>query len=220
MTTTDPAVGRPEAPGLVYSPPVPLLVPVPPPPPAKRRGYSTGFWGIALVITTESMIFLALLASYFFLRATSHQWPPPGIEKPDLQTGWIFSVVLIGSSIPVLWAEVAIARGKVGQLRAGLMISFLMGTAFLLYTYDDFQKLHFGWKDNAYASIFYVTVGLHSLHVLAGLLISLVTQVKAWLGLFDAEHHVSVQIFSLYWHFVDGVWIFVFSSLFLSAHIR
>ena len=64
-------------------------------------------------------------------------------------------------------------------------------------------------------------VGLHALHVLVGLLMSVVVQIKVWpVGLIDAEHHISVEVFALYWHFVDVVWMFVFSSLFISAHIR
>lgn len=199
---------------------VPPTATVAAPPRARRHGYSSAFWAMLLVIATEAMIFTALLSSYFFLRASSSRWPPAGIELPELDTGLVFTAVLLGSSIPVFYAEASIRRGNLRGLRAGLAVAAVMGLAFLLYTVDDFRRLHFGWRDNAYASIFYVTVGLHATHVAVGLLISAVTQVKAWLGLFDRDHHVSVEVFSLYWHFVDAVWIFVFSSLFLSAHIR
>ena len=94
-----------------------------------------------------------------------------------------------------------------------------MGGAFLVHTLQDFQRLHFGWRDNAYASIFYATVGLHALHVFVGLLMNLVVQAKASRGLISAAHHESVEVFGLYWHFVDVVWIFVFSSLFLSVSL-
>ena len=63
-------------------------------------------------------------------------------------------------------------------------------------------------------------VGLHATHVVVGLLMSLVVQVKGWQRKFTAARHVTVEVFSLYWHFVDAVWLFVFPSLFLSAHIR
>jgi cytochrome c oxidase subunit 3 len=95
-----------------------------------------------------------------------------------------------------------------------------MGLAFLANQVVEFAQLDFKPTDNAYAGAFVVITGLHGFHVLVGLLMSLVVQRKAALGRFDAEHHVTVSVYSLYWHFVDGVWIFVFSSLYLGAHIR
>ncbi len=199
----------------------PRTISVPPPSPARRTGYGRGFWGMAVMIATESMLFLALLATYFYLRASSSAWPIGGLDLPKLDLrAWIFTAVLLGSSIPIFAADAAVVRGRLGILRVALALSFLLGAAFLVNTYLDFQDLHFGWDTNAYGSIYYVTVGLHAAHVLAGLMISAVVQYKVWRGLIDAEHHTSVEVFSLYWHFVDVVWLFVFSSLFISVHIR
>jgi len=188
--------------------------------PSARKGYGTAWWGMMIVIATEAMIFAILLSAYFFLRASSKQWPPEGIEPPELPLAVIFSLVLWGSSLPIFWAEAGIRKGSQFRLKAGLAISFLMGASFLGYTGKDFADLHFGWRDNAYGSIFYVVVGLHALHVVIGLLINLMVQVKSWQAKFSAERHVTVEVFGLYWHFVDAVWLFVFPSLFLSAHLR
>lgn len=190
------------------------------PPSARSRGRSVGWWGIVVVIATEGTIFLGLLSTYFFLRASSPRWPPAGVEAPELPLISVFTVVLLASSLPIFWAEAGIARGQQGRLRAGLLVSFLLGAAFLGNQAYEYNHLPFGWTDHAYGSIFWTTTGLHGLHVLGGLLISLVVQAKAWTGKLSAEHHESMQVFSLYWHFVDAVWIFVFSSLYLSAHLR
>jgi heme/copper-type cytochrome/quinol oxidase subunit 3 len=175
---------------------------------------------MAMLILTESMIFIGLAGAYFFLRAASKTWPPPGVELPDLRNGVIFSIVLWSSSIPVIWAESGIKKGNQRRLLAGLIISFVMGAAFMLYAFDDFEKLHFGWRDHAYGSIFYTTVGLHTIHLGIGLAMSLVVQAKVWMGKITRERHQTVEIFSLYWHFVDGVWVLVFGTFFLSPHIR
>jgi len=82
------------------------------------------------------------------------------------------------------------------------------------------ERFHFGWRTNAYGSIFYATVGLHAAHVVIGLLMSLVVQLKAWQGRFSAERHLTVEVYALYWHFVDAVWLFVFPVFVLSPHIR
>jgi heme/copper-type cytochrome/quinol oxidase subunit 3 len=182
------------------------------------RGYSTAWWGMVVLIMTEAMIFLSLLSAYFFLRSSASHWPLGGIAPPELHRSGVFTVILLSSSIPIFWMEHALFRGHMRQVEAGLLISFLMGAAFLGNTAYDFQHMEFGWRDNAYASLFYVIIGLHALHVLAGLLMNLTVQVKTVTGRVSAEHHTTPEVFALYWHFVDGVWIFVFTSLFLLAH--
>ncbi|MGI9034118.1 MAG: cytochrome c oxidase subunit 3 [Acidimicrobiales bacterium] len=188
--------------------------------PATRRSYSTAWWGMAVLIMTEAMVFVILLAAYFFLRAASKEWPLAGIEVPKLELSVPFSFVLWGSSLPIFWAEASLRNGRLRPFKIGMMVSFVMGLSFLSYTLYDFQQLTFGWRDNAYGSIFYTIVGLHALHVFIGLGMNVVVQLKAWLGRFDHGHHASAEVFSLYWHFVDVVWLAVFPALFLSPHIR
>jgi cytochrome c oxidase subunit I+III len=197
--------------------PVDSRLPLPPAP--RTRGYSTGWWGMVVLITTESMVFLALLAAYFFVRAGASRWPLGGITPPELTRGIIFSAILLGSSIPIFWMEHALFRGHMRQVKVTLFIAFVMGAAFLANTFYDFANMGFGWRDNAYASLFYVIIGLHGLHVLIGLLMSATVQVKVWTGRVSAEQHTTPEIFALYWHFVDGVWILVFSALILSPHL-
>jgi heme/copper-type cytochrome/quinol oxidase subunit 3 len=95
-----------------------------------------------------------------------------------------------------------------------------MGAAFLGNTAYDFTHMEFGWRVNAYSSLFHTIIGLHALHVLVGLLMSIVVQVKVWMGKVSRERHTTPEIFALYWHFVDGVWILVFTSLIVSPYIR
>jgi heme/copper-type cytochrome/quinol oxidase subunit 3 len=188
--------------------------------PTTKPAYSTAWWGMVTLIATESMVFVILLGAYFFLRASSPQWPPDGIKAPELILAVPFSFVLWGSSIPIFYAEAAIRRGSQRGLRVGLFVSACMGAAFLAFTAKDFQDLTFGWRDNAYGSIFYTIIGLHALHVFVGLCMNVVVEIKAWQGKFTPMHHKSVEVFSLYWHFVDAVWIFVFLSLFVSEAWR
>jgi heme/copper-type cytochrome/quinol oxidase subunit 3 len=190
------------------------------PPAAGPPGYDKAWWGMLVVIATEATIFLVLLAAYFFLRATTKQWPPAGVELPELFQTSIFTAILLGSSLPIFWVDAAIKRDHMRQVQVGLALSWVMGTAFLVHTVLDFEALHFGWRDNAYGSIYYTIIGLHALHVLIGLLLSLIVQLKIALGRIDARRHVTLGVFSLYWHFVDVVWIFVFSSLIVSVHVR
>jgi heme/copper-type cytochrome/quinol oxidase subunit 3 len=188
--------------------------------PVRRRGYPTAWWGMVMVILTEGMVFVILIAAYLFLRASSPQWPPAGVELPNLSLSIPFSFVLWGSSIPIFWVESAIRKGRMDRVRLGLLISFIMGAAFVGYTIKDFNDLTFGWRDNAYGSAFYTIVGLHMIHVIVGLAMNAIVQIKAWQNKFNTERHITLDVFSLYWHFVDAVWLVVFPTLFLSVHIR
>jgi cytochrome c oxidase subunit 3 len=185
----------------------------------RSRGYSTAWWGMVVLITTEAMVFIALLSAYFFGRAGAPVWPPPGIAPPELHRSVVFSIVLMASSIPIFWMEHALFRGHMRQVVVTLAIAFLMGAAFLGNTAYDFLHMEFGLRENAYASLFWVIIGLHAIHVFIGLLMSATVQLKVWTGRVTPERHVTPEVFALYWHFVDGVWIFVFSSLILSPHI-
>jgi heme/copper-type cytochrome/quinol oxidase subunit 3 len=188
-------------------------------PAPRTRGYPTAWWGMVVLITTEAMVFIALLSAYFFVRAGSQVWPPRGITPPELHRSVIFTVILLGSSIPIFWMEHALRLGRMRQVAVSMAIAFVMGAAFLANTAYDFLNQEFGFKANAYASLFWVIIGLHAIHVVVGLLMSATVQVKVWTGRVTPEHHVTPEVFALYWHFVDGVWIFVFSSLILSPHL-
>ena len=183
------------------------------PAPARVDGRGVGYWGMVMLIATESIIFLGLIATYFFLRASSPRCP-------DLGWIWLFSILLWSSSLPVWWGERELQRGHPGRLRIGLLLGFALGAAFVGHSIYEYQHLDFSITENAYASIFYTTTGLHLAHVVFGLIMSGVVQAKTWKGRITPERHVSLQVFALYWHFVDAVWVFVFFSLYVSEHLR
>jgi heme/copper-type cytochrome/quinol oxidase subunit 3 len=185
---------------------------------ARGRHHPAAWWGMVMLITTESMVFAGLISANFYVRSGSKHWPQGGIRSPDLGIIVFFSVILLASSLPVWWAERGILRGDVRRLRLGLATAFLMGAAFLAFTVHDIIGAEFGWTANAYASLFFTIVGLHAMHVAAGLAMSAGVQAKAATGRIDGERHMTVRMFAMYWHFVDAVWVVVFTSLYLTVH--
>jgi heme/copper-type cytochrome/quinol oxidase subunit 3 len=184
------------------------------------RTFPIGWWGMILLITTEAMVFTGFLAAYFYLQAVNRDWPLGGIEPPELPRTVLFSVVLIGSSIPVVIAERAGRRGRIDRVRAALAVAFVLGAAFLVNQLLEYRALGFGLRDNAYTALFYEITGLHGLHVAIGLAMSGVVQAKAWTGRITVDRHLTLRVFGMYWHFVDAVWVFVFASLYVSPHLR
>jgi heme/copper-type cytochrome/quinol oxidase subunit 3 len=180
---------------------------------------AVGWWGMVLLITTEGALFACLLFSYFYLRVSSAAWPPGGIEPPELALPLVGTAVLLSSSAPMWYAERSIRRGGQGGLVLGLALSFALGATFLGIQVFEYARAPFTPSTNAYGSLFFTITGLHGLHVLVGLIVSAVVQLRAWLGHFSARRYLAVQNAALYWHFVDAVWLFVFASLYLSPHL-
>ena len=131
------------------------------------------------------------------------------------------TALLITSSIPLIWGDRAIRQGKVRQLQLAIPMSIVLGLAFLgLQASEYAEKLgEFQWTTNAYGSFFYLITGFHGFHVIVGLLMLTYTWIAALMGKFSGGRHERVRMVSIYWHFVDVVWIFILSSLYLSPHI-
>jgi cytochrome c oxidase subunit 3 len=185
-------------------------------------GRSTGYWGMVLLIFTEATLFAILLTSYAYLRFQGGPvWPPEGIEKPKLALIAVMTPILLLSSAPMHWAELSIRKGRVGRLRLGLMATFLMGATFLVLQGFEYHTTlrEFTPRTDAYGSLFFTITGFHGLHVAGGLLMNLWLQWNAWRGRFSAARHLAVENVTLYWHFVDGVWVFILATLYLSPHV-
>ncbi|MBA3655370.1 MAG: heme-copper oxidase subunit III [Actinobacteria bacterium] len=185
---------------------------------AVPRTRPPAWWGMVVLIMTEATVFATLLSANFFLRATSREWPQGGIEAPHVGARIIvFTVALLASSAPLVIAERAVGDGRTRTARVALAASFVLGLAFLVNQVLEYRDLPFAFRDNAYASSFYAVTGLHGLHVAMGLAMSAVVQLKVALGKVDERRHLTLDVFALYWHFVDVVWIFVFASLYVSV---
>lgn len=185
---------------------------------------SFGWWGVVWLIATEAMLFALLIASAFYLRFRDGiQWPPDGIEPPRLVLPLIMSAILWSSSIPIHIAHRAIEHDNQRRLKAGLLAGWVLGFTFLVLSlgveWPDILRHEFTPRTNAYGSMFFTITGFHLSHVLVGLCISLWVQARAWKGAFHSKRFVSVQVFSMYWHFVDIVWVFVLLSVYISPHL-
>ena len=192
------------------------------PPVLRRAPRAPAWWGMLLLIATEAMLFALLLASYFDIRFQSDgPWPPVGIAEPKLLRPVIMTLLLMASSIPAYLAETSIRRGDAGRMRAFLGLTLVLGATFLglqVWEYvDNLDK--FRPQTDAYGSLFYTITGLHGLHVIAGLVLLSWALFWGFRGRYTAERHLPVQNVSLYWHFVHGVWLFVFLSLYLSPRL-
>ena len=193
-------------------PAVPALEP-------RSSGRSLGWWGTICLIATEGMLFALLLFGNFYLRANSAEWPQGGIEDPELLKSGLRTLVLLGSTIPAIVAERAVRRGDRRTVVAGFALMLLMGGTFLAGHFEEYHVLwpEFTASTNAYGSVFYTITMFHAIHLLVGMVIIGFLLVRVLAGRYSATNHEAVINGTMYWHFVDVVWVFVYSSLYLSV---
>lgn len=173
--------------------------------------------GVRLGIASEVMLFAALFTAYFVIRADSGTWPPEGfgLERPDILLPGINTILLVSSSVTMQLAVWAAKRGDRGKLVRWLSITLLLGAAFISIQGYEYVNNGFGLRDGVFGSTFYTLTGFHGAHVLIGLIFIAIVANRARLGLVNAQHHTAVEAGSYYWHFVDVVWLFLFSTLYV-----
>ena len=171
--------------------------------------------GILLFIISEAMLFGSFFTAYFFIRVVGDaDWPAQGEELPKVIAG-INTAILVSSSFTVHYALHSIKRGNRLGMQVGLVTTFLLGSMFLLTQINEYAKAGFAISDGAFASVFYGLTGLHGAHVFVGLTLLAIMTVRAYRGHFSPEAHMGVECAGIYWHFVDVMWIIVWSTVYL-----
>lgn len=127
----------------------------------------------------------------------------------------IMTALLVLSSVTCQFAVWRIRRGDRQGMNRALAMTVLLGVIFLIGQVYDYTQLGFGISDGVFGSTFYVLTGFHGAHVLGGVLMLAVCLYRGGLGQFSAEHHDMVEATSIYWHFVDVVWILLFALLYI-----
>ncbi len=170
--------------------------------------------GVMIWLGSELMFFSGLFAALFTIRAHLTSWPPVGTHLDTVQAG-IFTLVLIGSSFTMQRAVWLVEHRRRAEARQWVIVTMIMGALFVANQAYEWTHLATRWYTNSYGSVFYITTGLHGLHVFLGLVAMafLLFRMRGSEG--DPGELAAFQGVSYYWHFVDVIWIGLFSSLFL-----
>jgi cytochrome c oxidase subunit III len=186
------------------------------PPPAHRSSrVDPQLLGMLLFIISEIMIFGAFFTAYFFIRiAQGDPWPATGTKLP-VDVAFVNTLVLVSSSFTMHWAQTSIKKGNRFGLKAGMVATFLLGCTFLFTQINEYANIGFAPQDHAQQTIFYSLTGLHGAHVTVGLILLAIVTVRAFRGHFTPEEHRGVEVPGIYWHFVDIMWIVVFTTVYV-----
>ena len=178
--------------------------------------FNSGMWGIILFIGTELMFFAALFTTYFFLRGKVPAWEPVFGEKPSWQGFPLVNTIeLVASSVTMQLAVSAIKKGDRRKLIRLLVPTIVLGALFLSGQAYEYTRLGFLPKDGIFAGVFFTLTGFHGAHVTGGVVFIAICLYRALRGQFTANRHLAVEAASIYWHFVDVVWIGLFTTIYI-----
>jgi cytochrome c oxidase subunit 3 len=172
--------------------------------------------GVIVWLSSELMFFAALFAMYFTVRAVNEpNWPASDVHL-DIKTAAPFTIILVLSSVSCQLGVFAAERGDVEKLRFWFMVTFFMGAVFIGgQSFEYFVHNDFSLASNGYGSVYYLTTGFHGLHVLGGLIAFVLFLLRTTFGKFTPAQATAAIVVSYYWHFVDIVWIGLFTIIYL-----
>jgi cytochrome c oxidase subunit 3 len=179
-----------------------------------NTGWSNDKFGLILFIASEAILFGALFANYFYSRTIAHGWPPEGdvahARVPVFPLAIILSIILFSSGWTCHNAVTAVKNGSQAGMLGWLSATIALGIIFLGgQAYEYAMLFHEGITPTSglYGTTFFALTGMHGAHVVAGVALLIATYVRGLAGHFTPAHHFGLEGATLYWHFVDLVWI-------------
>lgn len=171
-----------------------------------------------LFIASEAAIFGAFFAALFYARYHAKVWPPEGMPHFEIFLPAINTAILLGSSVTCHFAHAALAKGRREGVVAALMMTIFLGAVFLCgqaYEYGSLNGAAFTIKSGIFGTTFFMLTGFHGLHVLMGIVFLNVVYGAVMRGRISEDQQFPLTAASWYWHFVDAIWVCVFSVVYL-----
>ena len=186
------------------------------PPPANQSSrIEAQFLGMLLFIISEVMLFGAFFTAYFWIRVVNGaEWPAEGNELPVAIAG-VNTAILLSSSLTMHWALLGARNENRFALKAGLFTTLMLGLTFLTVQINEYINIGFSLADHSQGTIFYGLTGLHGAHVFVGLTLLLFATTRAFRGHFTEKEHRGVEVPGIYWHFVDVMWVIVYTTIYI-----
>jgi heme/copper-type cytochrome/quinol oxidase subunit 3 len=180
-------------------------------------GVSTMKFAMWLFLASEALFFAGLISAYVLLRITSPSWPDVS-ELLNVPLVAVNTSLLLISSVTMVYGFASIEDGNQSRLRLFLIATAGLGTIFVGIQAVEWAQLigeGVSASNSVFGSTFYVLTGFHGLHVVIGILFLVLTIYRASRGRYSQAEHDGVELMGLYWHFVDIVWIFLFTVIYL-----
>jgi cytochrome c oxidase subunit III len=181
----------------------------------RNTRFGNGFLGVIFFLLSEVALFGSLIFAYLYLRRALGVWPPHGIEKLDWVLPLINTGVLISSGFFCHYAYTAIKRGRQRLFMVLLLLTIVFGAAFLSGQAYEYKHLETAINRDIFGATFFTLTGLHGAHVSLGVLALIAVFMLGLRGRWTRDHNFAVHGVTLYWHFVDAVWVVLFAIFYL-----
>ncbi len=172
-------------------------------------------FGFVVFLLSESVIFFSFFVAYIVYKTTALNWLPVGVTGLEIREPAINTVVLVSSSFTIYLAEKFLHKNNLWGFRAFWLLTIAMGSYFLYGQAVEWSGLTFGFGDGVFGGSFYLLTGFHGLHVFTGVLLQLIMLVRSFLPNNYAKSEFGVESTSLFWHFVDVIWIALFILIYV-----
>jgi heme/copper-type cytochrome/quinol oxidase subunit 3 len=183
-------------------------------------GYrSIMFWGTLGMIFIEGTMFALTIGAYFYLRTRVHNWPPAGTVPPALLWGTVNTLLLIASAIPNELTKRAAERVDLRRVRLWLVVCMIFGTLFNVVRVLEFRSLNVLWSSDAYGSVVWLLLGLHTTHIVTDFLDTGVLAALMFVGPIEERRFVDVAENSLYWYFVVLAWLPIYGVIYWAPRL-
>ncbi len=172
-------------------------------------------FGFVVFLLSESVIFFSFFVAYIVYKTTALNWLPSGVPGLEIREPAINTVVLVSSSLTIYLAEKFLHKKQLWGFRAFWLLTIAMGSYFLYGQAVEWSGLAFGFGDGVFGGSFYLLTGFHGLHVFTGVLLQLIMLVRSF---FPKEYDnglYGIEATSLFWHFVDVIWIALFTLIYV-----
>ena len=171
--------------------------------------------GFIIFLLSESVIFLCFFAGYIVYKTTSVDWLPPGVEGLEVRDPAINTVILVSSSFVIYIAERYLHKKNLWGFRFFWLLTMAMGSYFLYGQAVEWNSLEFGFTSGVFGGTFYLLTGFHGLHVLTGVFLQAIMLIRSFLPNNYEGGQFGVDATSLFWHFVDVIWIILFVLIYI-----
>jgi cytochrome c oxidase subunit 3 len=172
-------------------------------------------FGFIVFLLSESVIFFSFFAGYIVYKTSSLNWLPTGVTGLEVKDPSINTFILVSSSFIIYIAEKFLHKKNLWGFRAFWLLTIGMGSYFLYGQAVEWSSLSFGFDDGVFGGTFYLLTGFHGLHVLTGVLLQLIMLGRSFIPNNYIQGEFGVQSTSLFWHFVDVIWIILFILIYV-----
>jgi cytochrome c oxidase subunit 3 len=170
------------------------------------------WWGTQAFMIIEGLGFVFAVATYLYLYNQNKTWPLGG--QPPLRWSTVITILMIVSEVPNIWLKKLAKEPNLNKVRLGLIIMSIIGIACLVLRVFEFKILNINWDTNAYGSIVWFLLGLHTFHLITDVAETLVMTVCIFLGPVDMRRFPEIEDNQDYWHFVVFFWLVVYVTIY------